>query len=77
MRTQSPDRSGRSPFTGSTAGVSTLSTLSMGATYSLALTREANLSVGYLFRAVDDSLTGFASGHEVFLTLSHDFTFLP
>lgn len=71
------DLSRRSPFSGSTAAVGTLNTLSMGANYSLTLTRDANLSLGYLFRARDDSLRGFASGHEVFLTLSHNFTFLP
>ena len=64
----------RSPFSG---GGSTLGTLTTGATYSLALTREARLSLGYTFRASDDSVTGFASGHQLFVTLSHDFTFLP
>ena len=64
----------RTPFAGNT---STLQTLTTGATYSLALTREARFSLGYNFRARDDSVTGFASGHQFFVTFAHDFTFLP
>ena len=47
------------------------------ASYDLTLTREARLSLGYEFRAENDDLEGFASDHQVFLTLSHDFTLLP
>ena len=64
----------RTPLSG---GGTTLSTLSTGATYSRALTREARFSLGYTFRARDDDVAGFASGHQLFVTLDHDFTFLP
>lgn len=47
------------------------------ASYNIALTREDNLSFGYQFRAVNDDIDGFASGHQVFLTLNHNFTLLP
>ena len=70
----STDLSYRSPFSG---GGSTLGTVTTGATYSLALTREARISLGYQFRARDDSIAGFATGHELIVTLNHDFTLLP
>lgn len=44
--------------------------------YSLALTRETRLGLDYRFRVRNDQ-TGFATGHQMMLTLSQDFTLLP
>lgn len=64
----------RSPISG---GGSTLHSFSVGPTYTLNLTEEAQLSAGYLFRMNQDSDTGNAVGHRVFLTLTQNFDVLP
>ena len=57
-------------------GGDTTNSATATASYGITLTREARLSLGYRFRAVDNN-AGFATGHQVFLTLTHDFTLLP
>lgn len=65
----------RAPLSGD-AG-STLNSLTIGPTYSLTLVEGTQLSVGYLFRMNQDSITGTATGHRLFLTLTQDFDILP
>lgn len=65
----------RSPL--SNGDGATLQSFNIGPTYTLDLTDDAQLATGYLFRLNDDSVTGNAIGHRVFLTLSHDFELVP
>lgn len=50
--------------------------LSFGPRYSYALTKDTNISLGYLFRISREDADN-ATGHRVFLSLSRDFTLLP
>jgi hypothetical protein len=62
------------PLSGDTASSLTFTT---GPTYTLALTEQTALSLGYQFRLSQDEDAGAATGHQVFLTLERRFTLLP
>ncbi len=57
-------------------GGDVLQFLSMGPSYSYALTPNSSLSLGYQFRVRDDEVNSFQTGHQVSLTLSHALTLL-
>lgn len=65
----------RTPLSDGTT--STLHSFTIGPTYSLELLPETMLTMGYLFRMKDDSVSGNATGHRVFLTLTQNFEIFP
>ncbi len=57
-------------------GGDVLQFLSLGPSYSYSLTEDSSLSLGYQFRLRDDATNDLEAGHQLMLTLSHQFTLL-
>ena len=57
-------------------GGDVLQFLSLGPSYSYSLSEDSSLSLGYQFRLRDDPTNDLEAGHQVMLTLSHQFDLL-